>query len=50
MHTHTHPPHPLRARVHTLLHGHVLDGGTEGESQRDVVRPVETPFEDGAAV
>ena len=51
-HTHTHPctPHLLRARVHTLLHGHVLDDGAEGESQRDVVRPVETPFEDGAAV
>ena len=49
-HTHTCTPHLLRARVHTLLHGHVLDDGAEGESQRDVVRPVETPFEDGAAV
>lgn len=46
-----HPsPHPLRAHVHTLVHGHVLDNGAERKCQGDVVRPVETPFENGAAI
>ena len=43
-------PHPLSARVHALVHRHVLDDRREGKCQRDIVRPVETPFENGAAV
>lgn len=43
-------PHPLRARVHTLVHRHVLDDGAERKGQRHVVRPAEATFEDGAAV
>lgn len=43
-------PHPLRARVHTLVHGHVLDDGAERKGQRHVVGPAEATFENGAAV
>lgn len=48
----THPtsPHPLCAHVHTLVHRHVLDDGADRKCQRDIVRPVETPFENGTAV
>lgn len=42
--------HPLRAHVHTLVHRHVLDDGAEGKSQSDIVWPVETAFENGAAI
>lgn len=43
-------PHPLGARVHTLVHGHVLDDGAERKGQRHVGRPAEATLEDGAAV
>lgn len=47
---HTVPTHPRRAHVNALVHGHVLDDGAVRKSQCHVVRPVETPFENGAAV
>lgn len=42
--------HPLCAHVHALIHRHVLDDRAEGESQCDIVWPVETPFENGTAI
>lgn len=48
--THSTPPHPLCAHVHTLVHGHVLNDSAERQSQSDIVRPVETALENGAAV
>lgn len=42
--------HPLRAHVHALVHGHVLNDRAEGKRQSDIVWPPETPFENGAAV
>lgn len=43
-------PYFLCAHVHALVYRHVLDGVAEGKCQGDVVRPVETAFENGAAV
>lgn len=43
-------PHLLGARVHTLVHRHVLDDSTERKGQAHVGRPAEAAFINGAAV
>lgn len=44
------PSYLMRADVHAPVHRHVLDQLGERESQADVVRPVETAFEEGTAI
>lgn len=42
--------HLLRAHVNTLIHRHVLDDCAVWKCQGDIVRPAETPLENGAPI